>query len=103
MKSKTKRPVAVSAPVFPVPTHEEISFLAHTLWERRGCLENHDAEIWLEAERQLSGAARFGNGTNPTVTEAAGPLGELGEPKESIEQRLEEFGTSAANRSVTSL
>jgi hypothetical protein len=77
--------------------------LVHYLWERRGCPDNQDSEIWLEAERQLSGGTRFGNGTNPTVTEAAGPLGELGEPNESIEQRLEGFGSSAANRSATSL
>jgi hypothetical protein len=37
------------------PTHEEISHQAHELWQGQGCPEGHDTEIWLQAERQLSG------------------------------------------------
>lgn len=37
------------------PTHDEISVKAHQLWRDRGCPGGYDTEIWLEAERELSG------------------------------------------------
>ena len=85
------------------PTHAEISFVARTIWERRGRPENEDSEIWLEAERQLRGGNASGAARNPTVADAAGPLGKLDESEESIEDRLEEFGSPPADRSATSL
>jgi hypothetical protein len=35
------------------PTHREISNQAEELWRQKGCPENCDEEIWLEAERFL--------------------------------------------------
>ena len=36
-----------------VPTHDEISARARTLWESKGRPAGQDNEIWLEAEAQL--------------------------------------------------
>jgi hypothetical protein len=36
-------------------THEQIAALAHEIWQERGQPEGSDIDIWLEAERQLSG------------------------------------------------
>jgi hypothetical protein len=36
-----------------IPTHEEITERARTLWETRGRPIGQDDEIWLEAEAQL--------------------------------------------------
>jgi len=38
-----------------VPSHGEIATKAESIWRRRGCPSACDEEIWLEAERQLSG------------------------------------------------
>jgi hypothetical protein len=40
------------------PTHDEIARQAYELWQNRGCPDGCDAEIWLEAERQLRGDGR---------------------------------------------
>lgn len=37
------------------PTHDEIARQAYELWQNRGCPTGQDTELWLEAERQLSG------------------------------------------------
>lgn len=37
------------------PTHDEISLQAKQLWRNRGCPAGSDTEIWLEAERALTG------------------------------------------------
>jgi hypothetical protein len=103
MKSKTKVPVPVTTPARRVPTHVEISTRAHAIWERRGYPDNQDTVIWLEAERELCGGARSDAARNPAVDEAVRPLGELGEPVESIEERLEGFGNPPSDRSATSL
>jgi hypothetical protein len=103
MKSKTKAPMPVTTSVRRVPTHVEISSHARLIWERRGYPENQDTDIWLEAERQLCTGTGPVAARKPSITEAAGPLGELGEPEESIEERLEGFGNPPANRSATSL
>ena len=103
MKSKTNAPMPATTPSRRAPTRVEISSRARSIWERRGYPENQDTEIWLEAERQLCAGIKSNAPRNPAVTEAAGPLGELGEPEESIEERLEGFGESPADRSATSL
>ena len=36
------------------PTHQEIALLAHQIYLARGQIPGHEAEDWLEAERQLS-------------------------------------------------
>ena len=35
------------------PTPEQISALAHAIWERQGRPEGHDIEHWLLAEAQI--------------------------------------------------
>jgi hypothetical protein len=35
------------------PTHEEITALAYSLWEVRGCPEGSPEEDWFNAERAL--------------------------------------------------
>jgi hypothetical protein len=63
MKSK-KRPNSESIPPSPgaadtrpdarlAPTHREISIQAEELWRQKGCPDNSDEKIWLEAERFL--------------------------------------------------
>jgi hypothetical protein len=42
----------------PVPTHDQIAQRAREIWERRGCPQGQDREIWLEAEAQLTKRAR---------------------------------------------
>jgi hypothetical protein len=52
------------------PTHDEIALQAHQLWRDRGCPDCCDTEIWLEAERQLSGGSpRAGGPTADTFAE----------------------------------
>jgi quinol monooxygenase YgiN len=55
MKTKKMAPsVAVSRTSSrPKPNYEEISALARSLWEKRGCPSGQDDQIWLEAERRL--------------------------------------------------
>lgn len=40
------------------PTHEAIARQAYELWQNRGCPNGQDLELWLEAERQLTGEGR---------------------------------------------
>ena len=35
------------------PTHDEIALCAYAIWEQEGHPQNHDSEIWLQAESQL--------------------------------------------------
>ena len=67
MKSKKSPRPAAAAPASPLshpaavppapPTREQVQALAHAIWTDRGCPHGIDVEIWLEAERQLSGRA----------------------------------------------
>ncbi len=45
----------MTSPIPTPPAHDEIVRQAQELWQDRGCPEGRDLEIWLEAERQLSG------------------------------------------------
>lgn len=40
-----------------IPTHDEISLRAHTLWKDHGSHHGNDQELWFEAERQLTAGA----------------------------------------------
>lgn len=54
------------------PTQEDIAQQAHQLWRERGHPVNQDTEIWLEAERQLSGnSPRAGHRSFATPVERA--------------------------------
>src|SRR5690606_3816330 len=67
MKSKKSSRPTAAAPASPLshpsavppppPTREQVQALAHAIWTDRGCPDGSDVEIWLEAERQLSGRA----------------------------------------------
>jgi hypothetical protein len=36
------------------PSHDEkVARLAHQFWEERGCVDGHDVEDWLRAEREI--------------------------------------------------
>jgi hypothetical protein len=54
-KKKKPSPDSVSVTPPPSPTREEIAKRAEALWRQRGCPENRDDQLWLEAERQLNG------------------------------------------------
>ena len=82
------------------PSHEEISALARAIWEKKGRPHGQDAAIWFEAERRL----RTGEQASEDDEEAAADTRELlGQPAETIEGRLEEFGEQGRTRSATSL
>jgi hypothetical protein len=52
----TKAPIEV--PERPVPpSHKDIAAQAVRIWREKGCPKACDVEIWLEAERQLTGKA----------------------------------------------
>ena len=54
MKAKNISPLNSNSPQ-PPPTREQIQALAHAIWIDRGYPQGCDVEIWLEAERQLTG------------------------------------------------
>jgi hypothetical protein len=41
-------------------TNEEITKLAHQLWEKKGRPQGQDLQVWLEAEAELKAGARVG-------------------------------------------
>ncbi len=53
------------------PTHDEIALQAQQLWRNRGCPDGCDTEIWLEAERQLSGGRTAGTFAERAKAETA--------------------------------
>jgi hypothetical protein len=82
------------------PSHEGISALARSIWEKRGRPHGQDAAIWFEAERRLR-AGPHAAGDEDDVAVDTRVL--LGQPAETIEGRLEEFGQQGGARSATSL
>jgi len=52
----TKTQIAESAKAVP-PSHKDIAAQAIRIWKEKGCPNACDVEIWLEAERQLTGKA----------------------------------------------
>jgi Protein of unknown function (DUF2934) len=107
MKSKhrfspvaTDGSLASKAPVQPQPSHEGISALARSIWEKRGRPHGQDAAIWLEAERRLRGGI-YAAGDEDDVAADTRVL--LDQPADTIEGRLEEFGQQGGPRSATSL
>lgn len=53
------------------PTYDEIARHARELWQDRGCPAGCDLEIWLEAERQLSGDGEAAFAERATAETAA--------------------------------
>lgn len=52
------------------PSHDAITQRAHEIWKGRGSPTGQDAEIWLEAERQLSTPTAANN--TPSATTGRG-------------------------------
>ncbi len=80
------------------PSHDEIVAPARILWQKKGCPEGCDDEIWLEAERGLVSASsaqrtRLARQDSNDDTENA----------RKIETMLEGIGEPSGNRSATSL
>jgi hypothetical protein len=100
---KSKRKLAPShSPVnaIRVPTHDEIAARAKIIWEEKGCIEGHDAEIWLEAECQLYDAAEK---RNKVFVAPKTIFDENHKSTHVVEMWLEEIGQPTGDRSPTSL
>ena len=63
-----------------LPLHDAISRQAEKLWQRYGCPQGRDDEIWLEAERQVLGADAEAN-EQPSGAVPAAPLADVVYPK----------------------
>ena len=110
MKPKTKDPYpeskAAPAPATRhaaaprAPAHAVISASAKALWEEAGRPEGRDLAIWLEAERRLRSGFDMGR---PGDDARADTRALLGEPDDTLDDRLEGFGEQAGERSATSL
>jgi len=80
------------------PSHDEIVAPARILWQKKGCPEGCDDEIWLEAERGLVSASsaqrtRLARQVSNDDTENA----------HKVEAMLDDIGQSSESRSATSL
>lgn len=84
------------------PSHEEIAVEAEVLWRQKGCPENCDEEIWLEAERQLLHVART---YREELDDKAlsDPLSRLDLKSDDVMGELEELFPGQTGRETTSL
>lgn len=54
------------------PSHEEIATRAYSIWQQDGCPRGRDLDIWLNAERQLTGeSARSGQSNSLSFVDRA--------------------------------
>ena len=97
------RPITPSTPAPPTPA--QIAALAHELWLERGSPRGSDIDIWLEAERQLTGHPRVGKPSavdpipaNLDTTDADSDIALRNEE----DDELGNFGSSSDRRSPTS-
>ncbi len=82
------------------PTHNEITSAARALWEKYGRPLGQDKVIWLEAERRLRAGVELWS----TESDSQADIEELlGEPADTIENRLQAFGDQRGSRSATAL
>jgi hypothetical protein len=90
---------------FPAPpTHAQVAALAHELWVERGEPRGSDIDIWLEAERQLTG---HGGGAPSAVDPIPAELGSTDPDSDpametEVEEELRRFGGHSDQRSPTS-
>jgi hypothetical protein len=84
------------------PTHEEIAVEAEVLWRQRGCPENRDEEIWLEAERQLFHVARTYR-MEQDEKALSDPLSRLDHKSDDVMGELEELFPGPTGKETTSL
>jgi hypothetical protein len=103
-KKKLSPPISFSPPSVvarPIPTREEITQRAETLWLQKGRPESCDEQIWLEAERQLSGApGAFQGSGEPAVSL---PLSHLDLNTDEVMSELGELFPERSGRETTSL
>jgi hypothetical protein len=82
------------------PTPEEVSECARRIWEKSGRPEGIDVPIWLEAEKRLRSGARLDGGADEALADTRAMVGE---PSDSIEDRVGLGGERDSRRSVTAL
>jgi hypothetical protein len=56
-RNHRKSSTTASKPQTTHPAENVIRQRAHEIWLRNGCLEGHDMDNWLEAERELQAKA----------------------------------------------
>jgi hypothetical protein len=103
-KKKLEPPIsfpASSAVARPIPTHEEITKHAEGLWLQKGRPESCDEQIWLEAERQLSGAPVIRKGKGDLA--ASLPLSHLDLNTDEVMSELGELFPAPSGKETTSL
>jgi hypothetical protein len=84
------------------PSHEEIAVEAEVLWRQKGCPENCDEEIWLEAERQLFHVAKTHRDERDEKA-FSDPLSRLDNKSDGVMGELEELYPGQTGRETTSL
>jgi len=57
----------------PHPSHDDIAFLAHQMWEKNGRPAGKDVEFWLQAEQWLLASAQPPAPAASQVTRSAPP------------------------------
>ncbi|HEY1847958.1 MAG TPA: DUF2934 domain-containing protein [Opitutaceae bacterium] len=102
MKSKSRdaRPQENARRAAANPTQDEVSECARRIWEKSGRPEGIDVPIWLEAEKRLRSGARLDGGASEAMADTRALVGE---PSDSIEDRVGLGGDADARRSVTAL
>jgi len=75
---------------------------AEVLWRQRGCPENCDEEIWLEAEQQLCHVARTDKEEQDEKA-FSDPLPRLNDKSDGVMGELEELYPGQTGRETTSL
>ncbi|HVS54242.1 MAG TPA: DUF2934 domain-containing protein [Opitutaceae bacterium] len=83
-------------------THEQIAALAHELWLAQGRPAGSDIDIWLEAERQLHGAAPRPITRDPIPADAS-DLDHDVALSGRVERELGDIGGEPSQRSPTAL
>ncbi|HWA10052.1 MAG TPA: DUF2934 domain-containing protein [Opitutaceae bacterium] len=84
-----------------IPSYDEISARAREIWQEQGSPRDRDEAIWLQAERELSGAPRI---PSPGADEEEERVfDEDGDPVDKVGERLDEVTRPAPDRSATSL
>jgi hypothetical protein len=84
------------------PSHEEIAMKAEVLWRQKGCPENCDEEIWLEAEQQLCDVATTDKEEQDEKA-FSDPLPRLDDKSDGVMGELEELYPGQTGKETTSL
>jgi hypothetical protein len=101
----TQTPAASSqrpARIQPALTHAAIAGEAEAIWRDEGCPSGLDAQIWLEAERRLYGAARLGwGGAGMLAPASATPRMDMNSG--TMMEELEDLFPAPTGKETTSL